>query len=155
MHDHDVTFYNYGLIHQECLRHILRYLVGSTQNEPHLKWNDQMHSLLQEMLHYKNGIGSNDFDPDIVSEFENRYDEILEIARIEYENEPPSDYYRGGYNLYRRLVEYKDSALLFLHDKRVPFNNSLAERLARTHKRKQSKPSYSGAKKNIVTYAIA
>ncbi len=137
VHDHDVTFYNYGLIHQECLQHILRYLVGSTQNEPHLKWNGQMHSLLQEMLHYKNGVGSNDFDPDIVSEFENRYDEILEIAHTEYENEPPSDYYREGYNLYRRLVKYKDSVLLFLHDKRVPSNNSLAERLARTHKRKQ------------------
>ena len=40
-------------------------------------------------------------------------------------------------NLYRRLVEYKDSELLFLHNKNVPPDNSLAERLARIYKRKQ------------------
>ena len=137
VHDHDVTFYNYGLLHQECVQHILRYLVGSMQNEPRFKWNSQMHSLFREMVHYKNSLGSDDFDPAVVADFEKRYDEILETARIEYENEPPSDYYREGYNLSRRLAEYKDSVLLFLHDKRVPSNNSLAERHARTHKRKQ------------------
>jgi len=36
-----------------------------------------------------------------------------------------------------RLREFKESELLFLHDKRVPANNSLCERLARVYKRKQ------------------
>ncbi|MEZ3444668.1 MAG: hypothetical protein K1W30_05960 [Lachnospiraceae bacterium] len=31
----------------------------------------------------------------------------------------------------------KENELLFLHDKRVPANNSLCERLARVYKRKQ------------------
>ena len=41
-HDHDRTFYSYGTSHQECLQHAIRYLVGSTQNEPHLTWNARM-----------------------------------------------------------------------------------------------------------------
>jgi len=45
--------------------------------------------------------------------------------------------YREGYNLFLRLREYKKNELLFLHDKRVPTNNSLCERLARVYKRKQ------------------
>lgn len=69
--------------------------------------------------------------------FEAEYDAILEKAGREYEDEPPSDYYREGYLLYKRLSEYKENQLLFLHDPRVPANNSLSERLARNYKRKQ------------------
>lgn len=138
VHDHDKTFYNYGLQHQECMQHNIRYLIGSEQNEPELKWNKQMHKLLQEMIHYRNDLGEDDLDPETVKDFENRYDEILRLAKEEYEYDPPSDYYKEGYNLYRRLEKYKDSELLFLHDKRVPANNSLVERLARIFKRKQN-----------------
>ncbi len=137
VHDHDLTFYSYGQKHQECMQHNCRYLIGSEQNEPELTWNQKMHGLFREMLHYRNGLGEDDLDPEAVEEFERRYDEILEKAREEYEYEPPSDSYREGYNLYQRLVKYKESELLFLHDKRVPANNSLCERLARVYKRKQ------------------
>lgn len=136
VHDHDKTFYRYGRRHQECMHHNIRYTIGSEQNEAERKWNQQMHSLLQEMLHYRNHL-TGDFDPVKVKEFEDRYDQILELAKKEYEEDPPSDYYRDGFNLYRRLVEYRESELLFLHDKSVPPNNSLAERLARIFKRKQ------------------
>ena len=137
VHDHDTTFYSYGMGHQECGQHVGRYLTGSEENEPNLKWNLRMHELYREMIHYKNSLGGGDADPDIVAGFEKRYDEILNLAKEEYENEPPSDYYREGYNLYRRLLKYKDSHLLFLHNKDVPADNSLAERLARIYKRKQ------------------
>lgn len=43
-----------------------------------------------------------------------------------------------GYNLYRRMVGYKESRLRFLRAKNVPTNNSLAERLARIFKRKRN-----------------
>ena len=33
VHDHDLTFYNYGKNHQECLAHILRYLQSSIDYE--------------------------------------------------------------------------------------------------------------------------
>ena len=54
----------------------------------------------------------------------------------EYEYEPPSKYYKDGYNLYKRMLKYKDSHLLFLHDKNVPTNNNHCERLLRILKRK-------------------
>ena len=50
VHDHDITFYNYGADHQECLAHVLRYLKGSMDNEPDRTWNKDMHSLVQEMV---------------------------------------------------------------------------------------------------------
>lgn len=137
LHDHDTTFYRYGTKHQECMQHNCRYLIGSEQNEPHLKWNKEMHGLFREMLHYRNGLGEEELDPQVVEGFEKRYDEVLNKAEEEYTDEPPTDYYREGYNLYLRLRKYKESELLFLHDKRVPANNSLCERLARVYKRKQ------------------
>ena len=138
VHDHDRTFYAYGLNHQECMQHNSRHLKGSEENEPELTWNWKMHALVREMLHYRNGLGDDeDLDAQKVGEFEERYDKILEKAEEEYENSPPSDYYRDGYNLYMRLVKYKQNEFLFLHDKRIPSNNSLCERLARVYKRKQ------------------
>lgn len=138
VHDHDTTFYSYGLRHQECMQHNIRYLRGSIENEPDMKWNKKMLKLIQEMIHYKNSLGYNDIlDPDVIQRLEKRYDRIIDLARQEYEDEPPGRYYREGYNLFLRLEKYKESQLLFLHDKNVPSNNSLAERLARVYKRKQ------------------
>ena len=138
VHDHDRTFYAYGSDHQECMQHNSRYLKGSEENEPELTWNQEMHTLVREMLHYRNGLGDDeDLDAQKVGGFEERYDKILKKAEEEYEISPPGDYYREGYNLYMRLVKYKQNELLFLHDKRVPSNNSLCERLARVYKRKQ------------------
>lgn len=137
IHDHDTTYYSYGLRHQECMQHNLRYVTGSEENEPERKWNKKMHGLFREMIHYKNGLGGNRPDTGVVEKLEKKYDEILNRAKKEYEDDPPNDYYREGYNLYRRLVKYKESELLFLHDSNVPADNSLAERLARQYKRKQ------------------
>lgn len=138
VHDHDKTYYNYGSEHQECLSHVLRYLNDSMDNEPKLKWNKQMKELIQEMIHYRNSLEYG-IEPDSakVAEYEIRYQKILEVAKGEYEYEPPSNYYKEGYNLYLRLDKYKKSHLLFLHDIRVPTNNNLSERLLRVFKRKQ------------------
>lgn len=137
VHDHDKTFYSYGLRHQECMQHNIRYLIGSIENEPDREWNKEMLGLVREMLHYYNGLDGKEADPKEVDAFEERYDEILAKAGKEYEDIPPTEYYREGYNLYQRLLEYKDSELLFLHSRQVPSNNSLAERKARKYKRKQ------------------
>ena len=138
VHDHDRTFYSYGTGHQECVQHDCRYLIGSIQNEPELEWNKKMQELFREMLHYRNGLSeSEDLDEEKVRKYEERYDSILDIAQKEYSDNPPGDYYREGYNLFLRLRKYKENELLFLHDKRVPANNSLCERLARVFKRKQ------------------
>lgn len=138
VHDHDKTFYNYGNGHQECLAHVLRYLKDSMENEPDLKWNKHMRDLLQEMIHYRNHLDSEEPpDANVIKEFEVRYKNILGIAKGEYEYEPPSKYYKDGYNLYKRLNEYMENHLLFLHNFNVPSDNNLSERLLRVYKRKQ------------------
>jgi len=143
VHDHDKTFYNYGGAHQECLDHPLRYLKDSMENEPSLKWNRQMREHIREMIHFRNGLDPDDdrnpdrIDPARVAELEAGYDEILALAKEEYEYEPPSKYYKAGFNLYKKMFDYRDNHLLFLHDRKVPHNNNLSERLLRIFKRKQ------------------
>jgi hypothetical protein len=143
VHDHDQTFYKFGTGHQECLDHVLRYLKGSMLNEKHLTWNQSMRELIQEMIHFRKQLDTSgernpdEIDPARVNELEAKYDELLEVARAEYEYEPPSDYYKDGYNLYLKMSKYKGEHLLFLHDHRVPWTNSLAERKLRIYKRKQ------------------
>jgi len=143
VHDHDKTFYSYGGAHQECLDHPLRYLKGITENEPNLTWHQQMRELVREMIHFRKHLDPEDhrdpdqIDPDKVKDFEARYDKILGFAKQEYDYEPPSKYYKEGFNLYKKLYDYRDNHLLFLHDRSVPYTNSLSERLLRVFKRKQ------------------
>lgn len=139
VHDHEITFYKYGTAHQECLAHVLRYLKGSMENEPGRTWNRNMHALLQEMIHYVNGLAPGvQRDPAKILEYEARYDQILEKALAEYEDVPCSDYYRDGFKLARKMKGYRDAHLLFLHNSKVPTTNNLAERLLRYIKRKQN-----------------
>ena len=139
VHDHDITFYNYGEDHQECLAHVLRYLKSSIENEPDRTWNKKMHSLIQEMIHFRNK-SQVPYTPETEksSEFEKQYLKILEIARKEYEDIPANTYYREGYNLFLRMEKYMRNHLLFLHDLRIPATNNEAERLLRNYKRKQA-----------------
>ena len=71
-----------------------------------------------------------------IAEFEARYDAIVQTAAKEYEDDPPSDYYRDGYNLYLRMGEYKHNHLLFLSNPLVGPDNNLCERKARVLKGK-------------------
>lgn len=138
VHDHESTFYRYGSNHQECLAHVLRYLKDSMENEKDRTWNKEMHTLLQEMIHYINSVdGTEERDEKQISRFEEKYRRIMQKAGEEYEYIPPSDYYRDGYNLYRRMEKLMDNHLLFLHDPKVPFCNNAAERRLRNYKRKQ------------------
>lgn len=77
-------------------------------------------------------------DPKKISEFEKKYQAVLERARKEYEEIPAGDYYKDGYNLFLRMEKYIQNHLLFLHDPRVPATNNEAERLLRNYKRKQA-----------------
>lgn len=136
IHDHESTFYHYGSDHQECLAHVLRYLKGSMENEPERTWNRRMHTLVREMLHYRNSLSQKEeSDEERVRDFEKEYREIINKAKEEYEYIPASDYYKEGYNLYLRMEKYMSNHLLFLHDRRVPATNNEAERLLRKYKR--------------------
>ena len=143
VHDHDLTFYNYGSDHGECNEHVRRYLKDSIANEPNLTWNVKMRQLINKMMHFKSTLKPDDprspveIEPEKVADFVAGYDEIVALAEKEYEYEPPSKYYMKGFNLYKRLKEYKTHHLLFLHDKNVDSTNNLSERHLRNFKRKQ------------------
>ena len=136
--DHEATFQNYGTRHQECMVHVERYVRSSIENEPELEWNKQMLKWIQSAIHYYNVRKEEGADvcEEQVAQFEAGYDEIIEKARDEYEYEPPSDYFRDGYNLYKRMSDDKGDYLLFLHDPSVDPTNNLAERCGRKFKRK-------------------
>ena len=142
VHDHDSTYCSYGGGHQERNIHPLRYLKDSMNNEPGLQWNRQMRGLLQEMIHFWKNLDPEDkrnpdeIDPDAVRRFEERYDEVLDLADKEYGYEPPGKYYVEGFNLSKRLRKFKENHLLFLHNRLVPPDNNLAERCLRVVKRK-------------------
>lgn len=136
IHDHEACFYSYGSDHQECMVHIERYLKDSMENEKGLTWNRQMHTLIQGMIHENNAAPTDGIADEKIADFEARYDTIVQTATEEYENAPPSDYYRDGYNLYLRMIEYKHNHLLFLSNPPVEPDNNLCERKARILKGK-------------------
>lgn len=136
IHDHEACFFSYGSDHQECMVHIERYLKDSMENEKDLTWNGQMLKLIQEMIHENNATSADGIAEEKIAEFEARYDAIVRTAKEEYENAPPSDYYRDGYNLYLRMVKYKHNHLLFLSNPLVEPDNNLCERKARILKGK-------------------
>lgn len=135
IHDHEACFYSYGSDHQECMVHIERYLKDSIENEKNLTWNKQMLALIQEMIH-ENNMAAEGIADEKIAAFEARYDAIVQTATKEYEDEPPSDYYKDGYNLYLRMVKYKHNHLLFLSNPLVEPDNNLCERKARVLKGK-------------------
>ncbi|MCX4321161.1 MAG: transposase, partial [Lachnospiraceae bacterium] len=95
----------------------------------------QMPALIQEMIHENNKAAEGIADEKI-AEFEARYDAVVQTVAKEYEDMPPSDYYRNGYNLYLRMVKYKHNHLLFLSNPVVEPDNNLCERKARVLKGK-------------------
>ena len=154
VHDHDKTFYNYGNDHQECLAHVLRYLKDSMQNEPERVWNRQMHEFLQRMIHEVKEKGRILTEAECL-EYEQEYLRILDTAVKEYEYEPPSDYYRDGYNLQKRMREYSDSHLYFLRHPEVDYTNNEAERDLRKYKRKQKQQVTFRSDANAAAYCDA
>ena len=136
--DHEAALIKHGEKHQECLSHISRYLVGSIENEKNLTWNKLMKEWISESVAYWNNIkkGAEQEDNQKDTDFLNRYDEMVELAKKEYDYEPPNDYYREGYNLYKRMYEDREDYVLFIKDKSVPPTNNIAERYARVYKRK-------------------
>lgn len=136
VHDHDKTYYNYGGAHQECLAHVLRYLQDSIENEPNLTWNSEMKEFLSSLIH-KYKLQNGQIEEEQRVSYIAKYDKILAMAEDEYEKNPPSKYYRNGFNLFKRMKEYEDAHLLFLSHPEVGYTNNLSERNLRAYKRKQ------------------
>lgn len=136
--DHDSALIKHGKRHQECLIHIKRYMKSSMENEPGRTWSGEMSRWIAKSIDYWDRIneGKAEYDLSESMKLIAEYDRIVEKAREEYEYEPPSRYYREGYNTYKRMYEERERYVLFLLDPSVPPSNNLAERSGRRYKRK-------------------
>ena len=136
--DHESAIIKHGSKHQECLQHVERYVRSSIENEPERLWNKQLMEWVPENIHYWNEIddGILAYDEREAETRISRLKEILEKAREEYEYIPPNEYFKDGFNLYKRMYEDIESYVLFLRNPSVPPTNNLAERKGRQFKRK-------------------
>ena len=98
--------------------------------------------MIREMIRFINGLDPKDrrnpdeISPGKVAAYEAKYDDIIRLAKDEYDYVPPTKYYKEGFNLYKKMSKYRAEHLLFLHDRNVPPTNNLSERLLRILKRK-------------------
>ena len=135
--DHEAALIKHGSQNQECMAHIKRYIINSIENEKGLTWNTMMKEWIKDAVTYWNDIQDGGKEaPEKAAELDRRYDEIMAAAKSEYEYEPPGEYFKEGYNLYKRMAEEKERYTLFLHNPSVGPDNNLAERCARKFKRK-------------------
>ena len=138
--DHESAIIKHGKRNQECLAHISRYMQGSIENEPDVRWSGEMLAWIKKSIHCWNRWheGAEKYSKSKVRELIKEYGEILDKAKSEYEYEPPSTYYKDGFNTFLRMFENKEDYLLFLRDPSVPPTNNLAERSGRRYKRKNA-----------------
>lgn len=136
--DHEAAIIKHGSRHQECMAHVKRYAKGEAENEPANTWGQKLDIWIKNSVEYWNEVndGRREYDKETADMYINQFMEILETARKEYEYEPPSKYYKDGYNTYKRMEEKPEEYLLFLRDPHVPPTNNIAERYARKFKRK-------------------
>ena len=136
IHDHDITFYSYGLKHQECIIHELRYLAEVLLYEKNLEWAKKMIEFYIKVLRFTREERAKLTEEEI-QKLKDEYLGILDVADKEYEVNPPKEYFRKGYCLSRKMREYVDSELRFLSNPDLPSENNCAERAGRKFKRKQ------------------
>ena len=136
--DHESAIIKHGSKRQECLQHVERYARSGVENEPERLWNRQLMEWISKNIHYWNEIddGIQAYDEKETEARISALKEILEKAREEYEYIPPNEYFKDGFNLYKRMYEDTESYVLFLRDPSVPPTNNLAERKGRQFKRK-------------------
>ena len=138
--DHESAIIKHGSLRQECMAHILRYMRASIENERDKTWSSDMLKWISKAIKYWNLIdtGKENYDEKEAKKLIDEFNKILEKAKEEYEYEPPTEYYRDGYNTFLRMYEDRESYVLFLRNPSVPPTNNLAERSGRRYKRKNA-----------------
>lgn len=141
VHDCMRSYFNFtDCKHAVCGAHLLRELTALIEQDR--KWAAAFHSYLMLLYNFADQ-GRGVLRKDLQTWAERRYEELLELAEAEEpppeksEDKPGPAKATKGYNLYRRLKEYKTAVLAFAFHREVPFTNNQAERDLRPSKVKQ------------------
>jgi transposase len=138
VHDGWAAYEGYGCHHALCNVHLLRDLifVEDTTKQP---WVCNMQTLLLDLKTLTDearAAGMAALVPDVLAQAHTRYHQVLQAGERAHPP-PPTDATpkrRGrrkqsaARNLLDRLTKHEDAVLAFVHDLRVPFDNSQAER---------------------------
>lgn len=138
MHDCWASYWNYPDIqHAVCCAHLLRELTGIIENRSDQTWASGFIDLLLKMKKVKEKAV--EAEKDSLSyyhyhKFDKKYEELIKLARTQNPLPETTQKKRGRKKkgkilaLVERLVNYKASVCLFIHNFNVPFDNNLAER---------------------------
>lgn len=137
--DHEVGIFKYGLKNQDCVIHTGRYCIEAEQNVYETWWQMELYRFLLKLEKERKILvkfGKNSFTREEIKTIENEYDMILENAK-EQNQAISSTYWKEKENtLLNRLIKYKNTTLLFIHDFELPYDNNHMERLLRMIKGK-------------------
>jgi len=137
--DHEVGIFKYGLKNQDCVIHTGRYCIEAEQNVYETEWQMDLYRFLLKLEKQRKILmkfGKKSFNEAEIKRIENEYDDILNYAKEQNEN-ILSTYWKEKENtLLNRLIKYKNTTLLFIHDFELPYDNNHMERLLRMIKGK-------------------
>lgn len=136
--DHESAIKKKGSKHQECLAHILRYLLCAMLMEKDKTWHEKAADWIARAIAYWREVteGVIKYNVKTAGKLIDELKGILELAEKEYTEKPASKYYTEGKNTFTRMKEDFEEYVLFLRDPQVPPTNNKAERFARKYKRK-------------------
>lgn len=139
VHDHETSLYRFGTGHGECNVHLLRYLRKNMEDCKNT-WSQHMTDLLYEMKECVEKYAKSEkqrIPDEKMTTFLKRYDEIIQLGRIENTQTRPKWAKSEEKSLLNRLEKYKDNHLLFLKRLDVAFSNNMSERDLRKCKNRQ------------------
>lgn len=133
IHDSWSSYFKYECAHALCNAHILRELVSIEENFEY-KWAKLMADFLTQLNARVSKLKANRLSKKEYDKVVSQFDQIIEFAEKECPKpEPPPKKKRGrpkqskARNLLDRLIEHKDSVLMFALVDYIPFTNNMAE----------------------------
>ena len=138
VHDCWKSYWSYEAVtHAICCAHLLRELIGVSENHPAQSWADQMKQLLLRMKKVRDTAvdsGKENLSYYYLHGFDTEYNQIIKEAREQNPIKEKQPGKRGRQAkgklraLVERLAEYKGGVCLFTKNLSIPFDNNQAER---------------------------